>query len=481
MIFTTQVFLFWFLPAVLLLYYLTPFRAKAAVLALVSYVFYGWWRLDFVALMLFSTVLDYFCGRGIGSLNGRLDAVSTSGEDGAALQRKRKLLLLLSICTNLGLLGYFKYFNFGVDTLNAILGRTGDDAYSWPEIVLPVGISFYTFQSLSYSIDVYRRDAPAVKRFIDFACYIALFPQLVAGPIVRYQTLAAELVHRTHTWEKISHGVFLFQIGFAKKILLADTFAVLADQSFASGAPTTAEAWIGTLAYTLQIYFDFSGYSDMAIGLGALFGFTFPLNFDSPYKSQSITEFWRRWHISLSSWLRDYLYVPLGGNRRGKFRTYVNLMATMLLGGLWHGAAMTFILWGAYQGAFLAFERMIGKRPLYSGLPAPFRVAITFVIAMGGWVLFRASTADQAGAFYSAMAGFGESAGQSWGEILGALSTEQSTLLALGVLIVFALPNSQNLSKRWYGLPRLFAALAFLAAVCQMFVVEYSPFLYFQF
>ena len=476
MIFTSQVFLFWFLPAVLLGYYLLPFRFKSLFLTLVSYVFYGWWRVDFVLLMLVSTVIDFFCGRRIGLLNERIDAGVDPAEQ-TDLDRKRKRAMLFSICANLGLLGYFKYWNFGIDTLNVMLGAAGFTEISWTQIVLPVGISFYTFQSLSYSIDVYRRQAPAVRRFVDFACYISLFPQLVAGPIVRYQTLAAELVHRTHTWEKLSRGAFLFQIGFAKKILLADSFATIADQCFALGDPTTYQAWLGSFAYAMQIYFDFSGYSDMAIGLGALFGFTFPINFDSPYKSQSITEFWRRWHISLSTWLRDYLYVPLGGNRRGKGRTYINLMLTMLLGGLWHGAAMTFVLWGAYQGAWLAIERIVGKRSLYPALPKQLQIALTFVIVLGGWILFRAVSVGQAGEFFSAMAGFGGSADPH----AVVLSSRQTVGCFIGAGIVWLLPNSQQLAESRWGVPQIVVALAFLAAIAQIFVVSYSPFLYFQF
>jgi alginate O-acetyltransferase complex protein AlgI len=476
MIFTSQVFLFWFLPAVLLGYYLLPFRFRSLFLTLVSYVFYGWWRVDFVLLMLVSTVIDFICGRRIGRFNEQIDAGVTA-EQQVVFDRKRKRAMLFSICANLSLLGYFKYWNFGIDTLNVLLASAGFTEVGWTDIVLPVGISFYTFQSLSYSIDVYRRQAPAVRRFVDFACYISLFPQLVAGPIVRYQTLAAELVYRTHTWEKISRGAFLFQIGFAKKILLADTFGAIADNAFAIDGPTTYQAWIGTFAYSMQIYFDFSGYSDMAIGLGALFGFSFPLNFDSPYKSLSITEFWRRWHISLSTWLRDYLYVPLGGNRRGKVRTYINLMLTMLLGGLWHGAAMTFILWGAYQGAWLAIERIVGKRSLYPVLPKQLQIALTFVIVLGGWVLFRATSVGQVGEFYSAMVGFGGSADPA----ALALSTRQIAGCFLGAGIVWLLPNSQQLAESRWSLPQIAVSVAFIAAIAQIFQSSYSPFLYFQF
>lgn len=473
MIFTSPIFLFWFLPAVLLGYYLLPFKARSLFLTLVSYVFYGWWRLDFVLLMMVSTLIDFTCGWGIGSANDKLDLMP-EGPDAAATQKKRKRFLIASLAANLGLLAYFKYFNFGVDSFNALFGTE----WTWPKIVLPVGISFYTFQSMSYSIDVYRREAPAVRRFVDFACYISLFPQLVAGPIVRYQTLAAELVKRTHTFEKFSRGVFLFQVGFAKKILIADTLAGIADRGYAEAFPTTVGAWVATLAYTFQIYFDFSGYSDMAIGLGAMFGFSFPINFDSPYKSKSITEFWRRWHISLSSWLRDYLYIPLGGNRFGPWRTYFNLMLTMLLGGLWHGAALTFVLWGAYQGAFLAFERMMGKRSVYAFLPSRLQVAVTFVIAMGGWVLFRANGVRQAGRMVFAMFGMGNGIGD-----IGMLHLrgDERLVLLVAPLIVWLLPNSQQLAESRLGIPRLIAAVIFPAAVAHMFFVSYSPFLYFQF
>jgi alginate O-acetyltransferase complex protein AlgI len=476
MIFVSHVFLFWFLPAVLILYYCLPFRWRSGFLALSSYIFYGWWRVDFVVLMLASTVLDYFCGARIARYNQLVDE-SPGSPMAVGWNRRRKRFVLLSICANLGLLGYFKYYNFGVETLNSLLVSMGGTALPYAEIILPVGISFYTFQSLSYSIDVYRRDAPAVRRFIDFACYISLFPQLVAGPIVRYQTLAAELVSRSHTFEKISRGVFLFEAGFVKKTLFADSFAPTADAAFALTNPSFTDAWLGAFAYTFQIYFDFSGYSDMAIGLGLLFGFSFPINFNSPYKSISVTDFWRRWHVSLSSWLRDYLYVPLGGNRKGPRRTYINLMLTMLLGGLWHGAAMTFVLWGAYQGAWLAFERLTGKKPLYAALPVPFQVALTFVIAMGGWVLFRAQDAAQAGTFFSAMAGLGGSAAS----VMEKLGTTDLLAIVAGSIVVWLIPNSQTVAENKTGLPRLVLAALFVIAVMQMFEAEFSPFLYFQF
>ncbi|HRV82138.1 MAG TPA: MBOAT family O-acyltransferase, partial [Planctomycetota bacterium] len=303
MVFASGIFLYFFLPLFLGLYYTCPKRWRSTIIAVASYVFYGWWRPDFVLLMWLSTVVDYTAGQRITRLRER-------GERG-------KAWLYLSLVTNLGLLGYFKYFNFGVDTLNAIFAPFGGPSLHFATVVLPVGISFYTFQTLSYTIDVYRGSAAPVKSFQDFMCYVSLFPQLVAGPIVRYNTLADQLHDRSHTRSKFYRGMLAFQAGMVKKILVADILGELADAAFAGDGLTAGHSWLGALAYTFQIYFDFSGYSDMAIGLGLMIGFQFPVNFDQPYRSISITDFWRRWHISLSSFLRDYLYIPLGGNRKG--------------------------------------------------------------------------------------------------------------------------------------------------------------------
>lgn len=478
MIFASQIFLFWFLPLVLLTYYIVPTRARSAWLTLASLVFYGWWRVDFTVLMLISTVLDFIFGGVIGRAGARIAAQPAGSPELAGLIRKRKLLLTLSICANLGMLAYFKYMNFGVDSLNAILTSMGFEGVSWPKVILPVGISFYTFQTMSYTIDVYRGEAPPVRNIVDFSCFVTLFPQLVAGPIVRYQTIADQLRERTHTWDKFALGTSLFQIGFAKKILLADTVSRIADSAFALQTPTTAEAWLGTLAYAFQIYFDFSGYSDMAIGLGLMFGFEFPTNFDSPYKSRSVTEFWRRWHISLSTWLRDYLYIPLGGNRGSETRTYVNLMITMLLGGLWHGAAWTYVAWGAYQGVLLAFERFTNRRPLYWRTPVVVQVGLTFVITLGGWVFFRATDIGQAGRFLAAMVGSCD------GDIGSRrFSIDQMQWLALGAcaFVAWFLPNSNRVARERTPWIVIGAALIFPLAVCHLYFQRYSPFLYFQF
>ena len=349
MVFSTPIFLFYFLPIVLLCYYVLSFLLRAAggslggvsfgrnaFLLLASYVFYGWWNPWFIVLMFTVTALNYCCAL----------VVVRPG----ASARLRFWSMTLAIVLSLATLGFFKYFMFFETNLNHVLAWFGADTVRVLEVLLPMGISFYTFHALSYSIDVYRGTAPPVRSFVDFACYIALYPQLVAGPIIRYNTVAGQLVSRSHTWDKFSSGVALFAMGFSKKILLANPMGQVADTAFNARALTTVDAWFGVLAYAFQIYFDFSGYSDMAVGLGRMIGFEFPKNFDSPYRAESITDFWRRWHISLSTFLRDYLYIPLGGNKRGPRRTYVNLLVVMLLGGLWHGANWTFIAWALFTG-----------------------------------------------------------------------------------------------------------------------------------
>ncbi len=462
MVFASGIFLYFFLPTFLGLYYLAPKRGKAFVIAISSYVFYGWWRPDFVILMWISTVVDFYCGKAITRAR--------------AEKRRGKRWVWLSCCVNLGLLGYFKYFNFGVDTLNAIFVEFGAEPWSVMEIVLPVGISFYTFQTLSYTIDVYRGTANPVSRFRDFMCYVALFPQLVAGPIVRYNTIEDQLRSRTHTPGKFYRGLLSFQSGLVKKVLIADVLGGLADAAFDGGGLCSTHAWFGCIAYAFQIYFDFSGYSDMAIGLGLMMGFRFPINFNQPYRSISITDFWRRWHVSLSSFLRDYLYIPLGGNKKGPIRTYINLSLTMLLGGLWHGANWTFIAWGAYQGFWLVVERLSGKRALYAKAPVFAQILLTFVLALFGWVLFRAGTLSEAWTYLSAM--FGADGGAS-----GVLGIRRIHLLAAaaGAIVIWGLPTTQELvhgAKARWALP---LQVCFWVALLHLHHVDHVPFLYFQF
>ncbi len=466
MVFTSHIFVFYFLPLVLLIYYALP-RGRNVLLLVASYAFYAWWDPRFVLLMLFATVVNYACGR----------VIADAGDN----RRRASGALAVSAIASLGLLGFFKYCTFVEGNLNRLLLLFGADALPMLQITLPVGISFYIFQSLSYPIDVYRGVSPPVRTFWDFACFVSLFPQLIAGPIVRYNTVAEQLVARTHTLERFSSGVALFILGFAKKILLANTVAHAADAAFAAEAPNAVDAWFGVTAYAFQIYFDFSGYSDMAIGLGRMVGFEFPRNFDSPYRSESITEFWRRWHISLSTFLRDYLYIPLGGNRKGVRRTYVNLAVVMLLGGLWHGANWTFVFWGGFHGAMLAGERALGKRSLYARLPRPMRVALTFVLVLISWVFFRSETLTDAFAYLGAMFGLNGVRGGS--VLLGAELYAPGRLVEMALCAVLAFVSLQAFDwvKRLSWPKAIVLTVLFCLAIATMFAQAFNPFLYFQF
>jgi alginate O-acetyltransferase complex protein AlgI len=480
MVFTTYLFVFYFLPLVLLFYYALDGLsweggasdrrtsiALNALLVLVSYVFYGWWDPWFVFLMLGITVVNYACGRIIA-----LPGISP---------RLRFSVVTSAIVMSLGTLGLFKYFGFVEANLNHVLAWLGADTVRVLAITLPIGISFYTFHALSYTVDVYRGTAPPARSFLDFACYIALFPQLVAGPIIRYNTVADQLVSRSCTWEKFASGVTLFILGFAKKILLANPMGRVADAAFEAQALSAQDAWFGALAYAFQIYFDFSGYSDMAIGLGRMIGFEFLKNFDAPYQAESITDFWRRWHISLSTFLRDYLYIPLGGNRKGPLRTCVNLTVVMLLGGLWHGAKWTFLAWGAYHGILLALERLCGKRSAYRQAPRLVRVAATFVLVLISWVLFRSANLHEARDYLAAMVGQG---GSSPGMLLlPALLYTKETLLVMAVgAIVLAWPIQAHEWSREVTWPKaVLVHPLFCASLMVMFSQSFNPFLYFQF
>ncbi len=466
MVFSSHVFLFGFLPVVLLIYYLLP-RYKNSFLTLASYVFYGWWEPWFVVLMMISTVLDYTCG-GIISAPGASPA-------------RRRVALIAAICGDLGLLAFFKYYAFTAENLNRLLDLFGASSLPVLAVTLPIGISFYTFESMSYTIDVYRGIVRPARSFSDLSCFISLFPHLVAGPIVRYNIIEEQLAHREHTSEKFAEGVALFIAGFGKKILLANPMGATADAVFRANAPLAVDAWVGVIAYAFQIYFDFSGYSDMALGLARMFGFIIPKNFATPYLSESITEFWRRWHISLSTWLRDYLYVPLGGNQRGPRRTYINLAVVMLLGGLWHGANWTFLTWGAYHGGLLALERWWGKKPLYSWLPRPARVAVTFVLVLISWVLFRAPDLPHALSYLGSMFGLVTSAKTSM--LLGSEIYTPHHLLVFLISMVLSFHRFEVYDfvagMNWR---RAFAlAPLFLLTIAAMFTQSFNPFLYFQF
>ena len=485
MVFSSHLFLFYFLPATLVLYYAMPRRARHLALAVLSYLFYGWANPLFVVVMFASTVVDYVCGLVIAG------QFSTSWSQPVRLLPKadtrspgRRIALVVSICCNLGLLGFFKYFNFAADAYDSLLAAAGLGSMKLDlvlQITLPLGISFYTFQSMSYTIDVYRGDAAAVRNFVNFACYVSMFPQLVAGPIIRFGEIADQFDRRDHTVEKFSRGVAFICCGLGKKVLLANACGKVAETAFGAAGVGCLDAWYGAAAYAFQIYFDFSGYSDMAIGLGLMLGFVFPKNFNSPYVAQSITEFWRRWHISLSTWLRDYLYFPLGGSRRGRARTYVNLALVMLLGGLWHGAAWNFLLWGGIHGAMLAFERTRGKRSIYHRLPRHVKIMLTFVIVCFAWVFFRADSLGHALAYCRSMIGLAPDAGPA--ALIAGLIYQPYYLasIAAAAAVTWLCPQTWDFTRKITA-PKAAAILALLlAGVIVLATQEFNPFIYFLF
>ena len=499
MVFSSHAFLLYFLPAALVLYYVAPPRLQHLALTLLSYVFYGWANPLFVVLLLTSTVIDFFCGLAIAGSGpvwlarlARQPALASRWRRPLAVvdpgdatgRRRRQIAVAVSIVTNLSLLGFFKYFNFGVDALNGVA-----DWMQAPwlrldvalRVTLPLGISFYTFQSMSYTIDIARGHATALRRFIDFACYVSMFPQLVAGPIIRFSEVAGQLAHRTHTITKFARGITFISLGLAKKVLIANPCGRVADLAFDAGALGALDAWYGVTAYAFQIYFDFSGYSDMAIGLGLMLGFVFPKNFDSPYRAQSITEFWRRWHISLSSWLRDYLYVPLGGSRAGASRTYVNLAIVMLLGGLWHGAAWTFFIWGGLHGGLLAVERLVGQRSLYRALPGPLRTAATFAVVLVAWVFFRAADLPAAAEYLRSMLGLVPATDAA--RLLGQVLYEPYSLasVAVAAMVTWTAPQTWDWTRHLTASKAL-TALGLLGLAWAVLATQaHNPFIYFIF
>ncbi len=368
MVFSSLTFLLCFLPCVLLVYFLVPKKAKNATLFAFSLLFYAWGEPVYVGLMIFSTVLDYCCGRAVEKYRGT---------------PKAKIGLLVSVIVNLSLLCLFKYTDFFIGTVNGILGCN----IPLLNLPLPIGISFYTFQTMSYTIDVYRGDAKVQKNIIFFGAYVSLFPQLIAGPIVRYQTVADQVNERTHSFDKFGEGVKRFVCGLGKKVLLANNIGLLWSTVSKADGITAVSAWIGIIAFAFQIYFDFSGYSDMAIGLGKMFGFDFLENFDYPYCSKSITEFWRRWHISMGTWFRDYVYIPLGGNRKGLAVQLRNIAVVWLLTGFWHGASWNYMLWGVFYGAILIFEKFFLMNKLKKALRLSGVFIHCFALRSGGCCL----------------------------------------------------------------------------------------------
>ncbi|HGY90011.1 MAG TPA: MBOAT family protein [Planctomycetes bacterium] len=474
MVFSSSVFLFLFLPVVLLVHFVLPRGWRNAWLLGMSLVFYGWEEPEVLPVMLLTIVVTW-----AGSL-----ALARGGG-------RRRLWLGLILAFDLGILVYHKYWSFLGDNLQALAASFDITMPAFARVTLPVGISFFTFQAMSYAVDVFRGDTTVQKRPLPFAMYVALFPQLVAGPIVRYRDIARSVEDRSIRLAGFASGVHRFIIGFAKKMLIANSAAVTADAVFGleTANLTAATAWAGVLAYTVQIYFDFSGYSDMAIGLGRMLGFEFPENFRYPYAARSITDFWRRWHISLSSWFRDYLYIPLGGNRRGAAKTARNLVVVFLLCGLWHGAAWTFVLWGAWHGLFLVIERAGLGSFLNRSSPVWTRL-YTLLVVVCGWVLFRAENLSQAGGVFRAMVGGGT--GDPLRFPLG-LYLAPDVLLVLVIAIPASLPVLPRLAARLgadseAGLPGRWraASVAASAALLWLSVMElaagtHNPFIYFRF
>ncbi len=474
MVFSSYIFVFYFLPAVLAGYYLIPIKGRGLYLrniflTIVSYIFYGWHEPWFVVLMWVSTAVDFLAGR----------IISHEGQT----RFWRNFAVVMSCAVNLGMLGFFKYYMFFSGGINRLFTFMGVDGPLLPfiKVGLPIGISFYTFQTMSYTIDVWRGKASPVKSFASFSCFVALFPQLIAGPIVRYSDVAVQLDNRKHGTALFSSGVSLFILGFAKKILLANQAGIIADAVFGADTPTSAAAWWGALAYHFQIYFDFCGYSDMAVGLGRMFGFEFSRNFNAPYHAVSITDFWRRWHISLSTWIRDYLYIPLGGNRKGVRRTYFNLMISFFLCGLWHGAKTTFICWGLFYGFFLIAERLRGKKSLVSGIPRAGTVLFTNVILLFGWVLFRAPDLSHAFRYWRAMTGTISAHKASLLLEADVFGLQHIFAMVLCALFVWQPVQAFNWVDRPSALKYVIIAVLFILSIAAMFTQSFNPFLYFQF
>ncbi len=467
MLFSSAIFLFLFLPFVLLVYYFTPKKLKNLCLLLVSLAFYSFGEGELVLLIIVSTLIDFSAGIII--------------EKG-----KKRLGLLLSIIANVSFLSYFKYASFAYENFYSLAQFLGFDyvSSSIPNIILPLGISFFTFQTMSYTIDVYRGNIKANHNIIDFATYVTLFPQLIAGPIVRYIDIHKQLQHRTQNISQFSEGVERFIIGLAKKMIIANNLAYVADAAFEMPLNdlSTLAAWIGIMAYTFQIYFDFSGYSDMAIGLGKMFGFDFLENFNYPYISKSIREFWRRWHISLSTWFRDYLYISLGGNRKGNTRTYINLTIVFLITGLWHGASWNFIFWGAFHGFFLIIER-IGLNSILKRIYAPIAHIYTLLVIVISWVFFRANTLTEAFQYLEKMFLFYFVQDINYTSFY----ITKEVLFIFVLAFVFSIPYSRKiLNKKFNSINfRLFkkvlVVFIFIISIIYIAIDTYNPFIYFRF
>ena len=480
MVFSTSIFIYLFLPITLIIYYLMPKKGKNLIILLSGLLFYSWGEPIYVIVMLISTMIDYFAGLIMNHFEGR--------------KVPRRICLIVSIVMNLGLLGIFKYSGFIAENVNAIAGTQIIDINNMnffgieylPMNMLPIGISFFTFQSMSYTIDLYLGNVKVQKNPISFAAFVTLFPQIVAGPIVRYDDVAKELDDRSITIDLIYDGIIKFIIGLSKKVLIANSIGALWTSVKATDIANVSvvSSWLGILAFTFQIYFDFSGYSDMAVGLGKMMGFNFPKNFDYPYLSKSISEFWRRWHITLGAWFKSYVYIPLGGNRKGMARTIFNLAVTWFLTGVWHGASWNFILWGTLYGVVIILEKLfLGK--LLEKIPDIFGHIYTMLLVILGWVLFDTADLPTAGAYIAKMFGFGGGAFID--------STAMYQIATYGITFIICIIGCTNLPKlavealkkksavlvNYGGI----AVMTGMFIICAAYLVDqtYNPFLYFNF
>lgn len=464
MVFSSIIFIFTFLPIVLGIYYICPKKIRNFILLVGSLVFYAWGEPVYIFLMIFTTIFNYLMALCINVRKGK----------------EKKTFLIITIVVDLLILGYFKYYGFLIEIINSIFSLS----IKYTKLSLPIGISFYTFQTLSYVIDVYLKKVKVQKNLIDFGTYITMFPQLVAGPIVKYSDIEKQLKNRNEGFDNFGIGVEKFLIGLGKKVLLANNIGMLWDaiQVQNLGDMSVLTAWLGAIAYTMQIYFDFSGYSDMAIGLGRMFGFIFTKNFDYPYISKSVTEFWRRWHISLSTWFKEYVYIPLGGNRKGVLKQCRNLLIVWTLTGLWHGASYNFIVWGLYYGILLMFEKFIFKEIL-NKLPSIIRSIYTMIIVNVGWVIFAAPNLSWAIKYIKILFFVGENK-----FIDGSFKYYLSNnFILLIILILASTPLLRNIfksikkSKGGYTIAMILQYAIFILSIAYLLNASYNPFLYFRF
>lgn len=473
MVFSSTIFLLYFFPLFLLGYFLVPVRAKNYWLLTFSLAFYAWGAPKFLFILVGSVIITFYLVRHMHSADSA---------------RKKKLFLIASLVLNVAILIYFKYANFFMENFNSMLSSLGAVNMRWTAIALPIGISFYTFQSLSYCVDVYRKVSPPLKKPTDFLLYIIMFPQLIAGPIVRFNSIAGQITDRTSSGSDRILGFYRFTIGLAKKVLIANVMGKYADMylSMDLAGLSSPEAWIGIIAYSFQIYFDFAGYSDMAIGIGRMLGFTFPENFNNPYVSKNISEFWRRWHMTLSAWMRDYLYIPLGGSRvETRTRLFMNLWVVFLISGLWHGASWNFVIWGAYHGLFLVLDRLFLKKIL-NKTGTLISTLFTFLVVVLGWVVFRLETFGEAIIFYKRLFAF------DFGSIEITNKLDLLIIMAVAIFFSFFTLSKQGrklehsvyfdaYNRRKYIIMGIIVGLLFFLSVGSIAATGFNPFIYFRF